>query len=96
MSDHGNKKTYGVAVLIITAVLMFILFGVLGLNGGSIAAPTSDVLVKLLILLTPTLVGLWLGLALSANIRTATQIVDISPCIYARVHFNRLPTLLLT
>jgi hypothetical protein len=75
MFDHSNKKTYGVAVLIITAVLMFILFALLGLNGVSIAAPTSDVLVKLLILLTPTLVGLWLGLALSANIRTATQIV---------------------
>lgn len=74
MFDHSNK-TYGVAVLIITAVLMLILFALLGLNGVSIAAPTSDVLVKLLILLTPTLVGLWLGLALSANIRTATQIV---------------------
>jgi hypothetical protein len=75
MFNHSNKKTYGVAVLIITAVLMFILFSVLGLNGISIAAPTSGVLVKLLILLTPTLAGLWLGLALSANTRTATQIV---------------------
>jgi hypothetical protein len=75
MLDNSNKKTYGVAVLIITAVLMFILFAVLGLNGVSIAAPTSDALVKLLILLTPTLAGLWLGLALSANTRTATQIV---------------------
>ena len=75
MLNHANKKTYGVAVLIITAVLMFILFAVLGLNGVSIAAPTSAVQVKLLILLMPTLIGLWLVLALSANIRTATQIV---------------------
>ena len=70
-----RKRLYGLAVLVITAALMFILFAVLGLNGVSITAPTSGVLVKLLILLTPTLVGLWLGLALSANTRTATQIV---------------------
>ena len=75
MFYHSNKKTCGVAVLIITAALMFILFAVLGLNGASIAALTSDVLVKLLILLTPTLVGLWLWLSLSAGSRTATQIV---------------------
>jgi hypothetical protein len=70
-----NKRLYGLVVLVITAALTFILFAVLGLNGVSIAAPTSGVILKLLILLTPTLVGLWLGLALSASIRSATQIV---------------------
>jgi hypothetical protein len=70
-----NKRLYGLAALVITAALTFISFAVLGLNGVSIAAPTSGVIVKLLVLLTPTLVGLWLGLALSASIRTATQIV---------------------
>jgi hypothetical protein len=69
-----NKRLYGLAALVITAALTFISFAVLGLNGVSIAAPIG-VIVKLLVLLTPTLVGLWLGLALSASIRTATQIV---------------------
>jgi hypothetical protein len=75
MSHLHNKKAYGVAVLLITAAIMFALFAVLGLNGVSVTAPTADILIKLLALLTPTFLGLWLGLALSANTRTATQIV---------------------
>lgn len=75
MFHRDNKKMFGVAVLVITTALMFILFAVLGLNGVSIAAPSSGLLIKLLILLAPTFIGLWLGLALSANTRTATKIV---------------------
>ena len=75
MLNHNNRKIYGVAALVFTSILMFILFAVLGLDGVSIAAPSSGLLVKLLILLTPTLIGLWAGLALSANTRAANQIV---------------------
>ena len=75
MFYRNNKKIYGVTVLVITAALMFILFAVLGLNGVSIAAPSNSLLIKLFILLAPTFMGLWLGLALSANTCTATKIV---------------------
>jgi hypothetical protein len=70
-----NKKICGVGVLGFTAVLMFYLFGALGLNGASIAAPSIGLLIKLLILLAPTFIGLWLGLVLSGTSRTATQTV---------------------
>ena len=88
-----RKRLYGLAVLVITAALMFILFAVLGLNGVSITAPTSGVLVKLLILLTPTLAGTvaWAGSFCKYPYGNPNR--DVSPCIYARVHFIRLPTL---
>ena len=40
MFDYNNKKIYGVAVLVFTSILMFILFALLGLNGVAIAAPS--------------------------------------------------------
>ena len=40
-----SKRLYGLAVLVVTAAFMFILFAVLGLNGISITAPASGVLV---------------------------------------------------
>lgn len=56
MLHQDNKKIFWVAVLVITAALMFILFAVLGLNGVSIASPSSGLLIKLLILLAPTFI----------------------------------------
>jgi len=68
-------KLFGLFVLIITAVLSFVLFSTLGLDGISIAAPSYPVLMRLFGLFLPMLIGLWIGFSLSVNMRTATRIV---------------------
>jgi hypothetical protein len=75
MSTNINRKRYGVVIIILSSILLFALFAVLGLNGTVITPTSTIILSKLLVLLSPPLFGVWIGLSFYANKRTATQIV---------------------
>lgn len=75
MSTNINRKRYGVVVIVLSSILLFALFALLGFNGTVITATSSMILFKLFVLLGLPLLGCWIGLSLYANKRTATQIV---------------------